>query len=156
FRVSLTADDNVLEFLEAVKEGETLRVGLKARGKSFRPSQVGLKASITLPALESIGANGASKVTIDGFASDKPFRALASGASRLEGSLKAGAIDIHASGGSTVTLRGSAKDAKILASGASMLSLSDFTLAAEKLIVDASGAVHVALRGSAKVAALRA
>ena len=76
----------------------------EAIGSGRGPAQ-----SIILPTLERIEAEGASRATIQGFESDRTFQALLSGASALEGSIKAGDVDLDVSGASTLKLRGSAR-----------------------------------------------
>ncbi len=153
FQVRLTADDNILDRIEVVREGSTLRIGL-ARG-SYR-LQESPRASITLPILDEIDLSGASRATIQGFASDRPFHARTSGASTLEGSIRAGDIDFDISGASTLKLGGSARGARMLASGASKLELAGWQVNGEKLILDVSGASSVRLGGSARAASLKA
>ncbi len=153
FQVRLTADDNILDHIEVVREGSTLRIGL-ARG-SYR-LQESPRASITLPILDQIDLSGASRATIQGFESDRPFRAQASGASTLEGSIGAGDVDFDISGASTLKLGGSARGARMLASGASKLELAGWRVKGEKLIIDVSGASSARLGGSARAASLKA
>jgi eukaryotic-like serine/threonine-protein kinase len=153
FRVSLTADDNVVERIEAVRDGSTLRIRLAPGRYRLREK---LRAAITLPALEGIEVTGASRATVQGFESDRPFRGRASGASTLEGSIKAGDADFEGSGASTIKLGGSARAARLDASGASTVNLADFAVGTEKLMIEASGASTVRLRGTAKAAVLRA
>ncbi len=153
FHVTLTADDNILERIQAVRDGSTLRISMAPGSYRFRERP---RAAITLPILEQIGLTGASRATIRGFESDRPFRATTSGASTLEGSIKAGDADFEISGASTVKLGGSARAARLEASGASTLELADFVVTGEKLSIDANGASTARLRGSAKAAVLRA
>ena len=147
FQVRLTADDNILDRIAVVREGSTLRIGL-ARG-SYRLQQ-SPRASIALPILEEIDVSGASRATIQGFESDRPFRARASGASKLGGSIRAGDVDFDISGASTLKLGGSARGARMLASGASKLELAGWQVNGEKLIIDVSGASSARLGGSAQ------
>src|SRR5262249_23496083 len=124
FKVSLTADDNVLDRIEVVREGSTLRISLAPGGYLLREKP---RASITLPVLEGIDRAGAAQATIQGFESDRSFRARLSGASKLDGSIRAGDADLEVSGASTVALRGSARSTRLLASGASQLKLADWS-----------------------------
>jgi serine/threonine-protein kinase len=153
FRVSLTADDNILERVQAVRDGATLRIGLAPGSYRFRERP---RAAITLPILERIGLSGASRATIRGFESDRPFRASTSGASTLEGSINAGDADLDLDGASTVKLGGSARAARLHAEGASTLELADFTVSGDKLTIEAEGASTVRLRGTARAAVLKA
>lgn len=115
-----------------------------------------LKLAITLPVLEAMHLSGASRATIGGFDSDRPFRLDTSGASRLEGSIKAGDAGFELSGASTVKLQGSARVANLNASGASTLELADFAVTGDKLTAEADGASTLRLRGSARAAVLKA
>ncbi len=64
FQVRLTADDNILGRIRAVGDGSTLRISLEPGSYRFREKP---RASIALPALERIEAEGASRATIQGF-----------------------------------------------------------------------------------------
>jgi serine/threonine-protein kinase len=153
FSVKLEADDNLLDRIEAVRDGATLRIRM-AEG-SYRMKERP-KARITLPALGAIRVAGASNATIRGFESDRPFAAEASGASTLEGSVKAGVLEANASGASTVALEGSSHGARLLASGASKLKLGEFEVRSGTVTIEGTGASVVELRGSAQAGVLRA
>ncbi len=58
YGVSITADDNVLEKVEVIKEGNTLKIGLKTIPGLW---PVTLKAEITTPQLHSLAVSGASR-----------------------------------------------------------------------------------------------
>jgi hypothetical protein len=155
FEVTVTVDDNVLEHVQVAKEGPRLQVQLE-RGWTYRLSPDTLKVAITLPLLESIDLSGATRGTLEGFASDRALRARVSGASTLEGSIRSGDVDIGVSGASTISLRGSARGARLSASGASQLKLTDWPVEGEKVMIDLSGASTARLRGSARAAVLHA
>jgi serine/threonine-protein kinase len=155
FEVSVTADDNVLEHVRVDKDGSRLRVRLEG-GRTYRLRPDTLKVSVALPVLEALHITGASRAKIEGFQSDRPFHLDTSGASTLEGSIKAGDADFEAGGASTVKLRGAARAVRLHASGASTLELADFPVSSEKLTIEADGASTVRLRGSAKAAVLEA
>jgi hypothetical protein len=135
FRVSLTADDNVLEHWKAVKEGATLTLDLEEGNYRLREP---LKATITMPAIEGLTLGGAARAKLQGFDSDRPFRARLGGAARLEGSIKAGDVTLDTDGASRVALLGAARGVTLKASGASHLDLSD--LAADTAGVTLDGA----------------
>jgi hypothetical protein len=91
-----------------VKDGNTLRIGLNTKNKSYQ--QARWKATVTMPRLDGINLDGASRATVQGFDSAKGFTANLNGASHLAGEIKAGKATLAASGASTVKLKGSAKD----------------------------------------------
>jgi CubicO group peptidase (beta-lactamase class C family) len=126
FRVALTADDNLFEYVKAVKEGSALKVSLDARDKSFRHAT--LKLAVTMPTLEKVSLSDACHGTIQGFTAAKDFKARVSDWSTLGGELKAMTVDVEALDASTLTLKGSAKEGKLTARDASHLLLADFAL----------------------------
>jgi RNA polymerase sigma factor (sigma-70 family) len=126
FRTTITADDNVLPFVNAVKEGNTLKIRLDGQNRSFQ--NVTLKASVAMPSLEGVTLRGASHVTLGGFKSATDFKVRASEASKLQGEIQAGDADLEAAGASHVTLKGSAKKTRLSAKEASQLALTDFAL----------------------------
>jgi serine/threonine-protein kinase len=141
FKVATSADDNVLEYIQVIKEGTTLRIGLK-RGTSFWLKSP-LKAEMTLPVLDSLDLSGASKTTFKGFKSDKAFKLKLSGASEAGGTIDAGSADFQISGASSAVVTGSAKDARLSVHGASRLKLTEFLL--KKCQVELSGASNAGI-----------
>jgi hypothetical protein len=159
---TITGSGNV-EYLEVVKQGNTLKIGLEP-GRVFSVRKATLEAEVTMPELAALQMSGASHVTITGFTSTKAFDVNLSGASDLSGDIEAGDATFDASGASRVTLNGSARNATVEGSGASQIDLSDFAVADAKvklsgastatvnpsgtLDVDASGASDVYYLGS--------
>lgn len=137
YSVSVTVDDNVEEHLDVSKSGDTLRIRLKP---SIRMGfgDVTMQARITLPTLEGLELSGATTGDVSGFNSDTALDIDASGASTLSGDISAGDTRIDASGASTVRLEGQAAELDVVASGASTADLEDF--AATDVRVEASGA----------------
>jgi RNA polymerase sigma factor (sigma-70 family) len=139
FRTTITTDDNVLPFVNAAKEGNTLKIRLDGQNRSFQ--NVTLKASVAMPSLEGVTLRGASHVTLGGFKSGTDFKVRVSDASTLKGEIQAGDADLEATDASDVSLKGSAKKARLLAKDASHLKLAEFPLdSAEVTLKDASQA----------------
>ncbi len=124
FRVVIRADDNLVEHLQVVKEGNTLRIGLKP-GRSYTLIDSTLEAEVTMPELAA---------------------ADLSGGSHLRGEIDAGDVTFDLSGGSHVTLGGSAGDLTVDAGGGSHAKLGN--LAAVNANVEASGGSHVTVNPS--------
>jgi hypothetical protein len=146
FKVSVTADDNVMEHVKVAKTGSTLKIGMDPE---WNYRNVTLKASITMPTLRAVSLAGASSAAIEGFKSTDGFKANLLGASRLEGTIESNSLALEAMGASKATLKGAAKDAKLSAVGASQLNLSDFTL--ENADVSLAGASRAAVNAKAKL-----
>ena len=105
FGVIVRIDDNLLKYLEVVKDGNTLKVGLKT---DQRVKDGTFEVELTLPELSGLGLSGASQATLAGFRSENALAVDVSGASRLRGDIEAGDARFDVSGGGQVTLRGSA------------------------------------------------
>jgi len=153
FSVSVTADDNMFEYIEISQEGEKLIIKLKPL--SIRGS-VTLEAAINLPGIESLSGSGATRGTLSGFDSDEEMDITISGASVLDlSAIKAGATRLNVSGASKVTgevemtsarlnvsgasrveLEGEGGDIEASVSGASKLELEDFPAANIDIEVD--------------------
>jgi hypothetical protein len=140
FHVNFTADDNMVEHLTAVKVGETLRLELKQG--SYQP-RTRITARVGMPSIAALDLDGAVHARIEGFESDHPFHAKIDGASRLEGSIKAGEVVVDCDGAGRAALRGAATAIKVKADGASHVDLGDMT--AGSADVQLSGASHATI-----------
>jgi hypothetical protein len=159
FSVKVTIDDNLAEFLEVVREGDTLVLRLEP---GYQYTSINLKAEIAMPRLRQVSLSGASRADIAGFAADDDLRLELSGASQAElAGLSTGALNFQISGASRVTgevlaegnasfnvsgasrltLNGRVGDIEAEASGASTLELLDFP--ARDINVEVSGASTV-------------
>ena len=135
YNISITADDNVMEYVQVSQVGQTLKIGLRT-GTWFGPGT--LRASVTMPELRGLTVSGASRGDIYDFSSTEDVDITVSGASRVNGDITAGDVEFDISGASTVQLDGSANDMVAHVSGASRLNLDDFTV--NNADVDLSGA----------------
>ena len=125
YNISVTADDNVMEYVQVSQVGQTLKIGLRTV-TWFGP--VTLRASVTMPELRGLTVSGASRGDIYDFSSTEDLDITVSGASRVNGDITAGNIEFDISGASTVQLEGSANDMVASVSGASRLNLGGFTV----------------------------
>src|SRR5262249_51949304 len=123
FRVAITADDNVISYVKAAKDDAVLKIDLP--NGSFQ--NVTFKATVTMPRLERLTVNGDCQVTLAGFKSQKDCKLRVSGVSSLKGDLQAATVDLAADDASRITLKGSAKKAKLSCHGAGSLALAAFT-----------------------------
>jgi hypothetical protein len=147
YSVSITADDNIFDYIEVSISDETLKIRLKP-GRSYLSATK--KASITMPELRRLQLSGASTGTVSGFKSSGfdfqgDFRIELSGASSLQ------MVDISAadarfdiSGASRVSGNITTTDAQFDISGASRVELEG---SADDIIVNVSGASNAELSG---------
>lgn len=125
YNISVTADDNVMDYVQVSMDGQTLKIGL---GTVPRFGPVTLRASVTMPELHGLTVSGASRGDVYDFSSTEDVNITVSGASRVNGDITAGNIEFDISGASTVQLEGSANDMVASVSGASRLNLGGFTV----------------------------
>jgi len=140
YSINVTADDNVIDYVQVSQDGQTLRIGLRTGlrigsvtlrigpGIFPLPGSVTLRASVTMPQLHSLTATGASHGTVSGFSSTDDLDITVSGASKVTGDITAGNVEFRMSGASTIQLEGSANDIDAGVSGASHLNLDDFVV----------------------------
>ena len=156
YSIQITTDDNVQEYLEVTKSGDTLRIRLTGY-RNY--SSVTLKAKATMPDVYRISLSGGSQAEVTGFSSSHDFSAALSGGSGLEGNITTGDAEFDLSGGSRVTLAGSAEDLVIKSSGGSKLILESFPInnadinisGGGSATIDVSGILDVNLSGGSKV-----
>ena len=177
FAVSITADDNIFEYIDISKSGNTLNIRLKS-GYNFRSFTT--EAVILMPDITHLQLSGATHGTVQDFgfshdlavnisgASSLIMTDIAtgnidleiSGASRVSGNIAAGGdADFDISGASTVGLSGSAEDLKAGVSGASHLELDDFPVSnadielsgASNGTVNTNGTLDADLSGASKL-----
>jgi hypothetical protein len=125
YNISVTADDNVMEYVQVSQVGQTLKIGLRTV-TWFGPKT--LRTSVTMPELRGLTVSGASRGDIYDFSSTEDLDITVSGASRVNGDITAGNAEFDISGASTIQLDGSANDMVASVSGASRLNLDDFTV----------------------------
>jgi hypothetical protein len=140
YSVSITADDNLFDYILVSKQGTTLKIRLEP---ALHYAFTKLQAKITMPQLYGLELSGATRGTVSGFSSTDNIDIEMSGASSLNlVELTAGDVRINISGASSVTGDTAVGDADFTVSGASTLQLEG---SASDIIVDASGASRVKL-----------
>jgi len=138
--VTVRSDDNIVERLETVVEGETLLVRPEGGNVGFDPTD-GIQVTITVPALEGIEASGAASVAV-GPLEGEALSVEASGASHVVVDEAAvAAITLDASGASEISVGGGTASSLVAdLSGAASLDAHD--LIAQRVVFDGSGAAH--------------
>ena len=148
FSVIIRVDDNLVEHLQVVKQGSTLKIGLKPN-RDYTIINATMEAEVTMPELVGLDLSGSSDANVSGFESTKSLLVDLSGNSALLGDIQAGDTRFDISGNSSVTLSGSAGDLTIDASGNSEVDLADFP--ASDTNVDAGGASAVTVNLSGRL-----
>jgi hypothetical protein len=107
YRISITADDNLFDYIQVSKTADTLVIRLEPV-ISYQTST--LRAEITMPDLQEVQFSGGVNGTATEFVMSHDFRA-------------------ELSGGSILTMDGEASDLVATCSGGSRLELSEFNVA---------------------------
>lgn len=125
YSIDITADDNMLDYIEVSSPSNKLTIGLKW---GYGYQDVTLRAKITTPALYELEFSGGTHGTIEGFSTSHEFVLELSGGSSLIGNFTtSGDAQFTLSGGSRlIELDGAANNLRISASGGSQLELSNF------------------------------
>jgi hypothetical protein len=140
YSVVITVDDNVVDELEVVKSGNTLKISLKDTYITLQ--SVTLRAEVSMPTLEGLNLSGASSLT--GFMDTDDVWFEISGASKLTLDGTGGYMELDASGASRAELSDFVvEDADVQASGASRATVN----VTGRLDADASGASRVEYLG---------
>lgn len=126
FSISITADDNVMDYVIVEQRDGTLRVTLDRSVSTL--TNTTLVARISMPELTRVEVSGVSNVDLAGFAVTGRVDIQVSGVSTVTGALTADRVEFDLSGASRVELNGSAREASFRASGASRLELPAFTV----------------------------
>lgn len=139
FAIKVTFDRNLRNELEVDVRGGRLYVGLSdvdLRGNVVH------SVEITMPALASIEASGASHVSLGGFEDTQgELDVRLSGASQVFGDLVVGLLVANLSGASSISLAGSAGRVDLDGAGASSFSFEEFDVASATIALSgASGA----------------
>lgn len=127
YSINITADDNMLGYIEVSQSGDRLTIGLKW-GYSYQ--DVTLKAEIKMPDLYELRFSGGTPGSVEGFTSTHEFVVDLSGGSRLSGDFTTSAnAKFTVSGGSRLLgIDGAANNLTVDASGGSVLELSRFSV----------------------------
>jgi hypothetical protein len=144
YSINVTADDNVIDYVQVSKEGQTLKIGL---GTVPSLGPVTLRAFVSMPQLHGLTASGASHGTVSDFSSTEDVNITVSGASRVTGDITAGDAEFDIDGASTIQLEGSANDMVASVDGGSHFNLDDFTVNNADVIFSGASSGTINLNG---------
>jgi hypothetical protein len=150
FSVIIRVDDNLVEHLQVVKQGNTLKIGLKPN-RNYNVRNATMEAEVTMPELTGLDLSGASRATIAGFKSSNDLSVDLSGSSSLVGDIEAAKTNFDLSGGSDANLSGSGQETTIDVAGGSQIDLSNFPVA--DVTVNAAGGSTATVNASGKLSA---
>ena len=162
-KVELLCNENIEEYISIEQDGDVLK--LKVKGQPVF-SDVTCVITIYTPNINTIKANGSTKLIIDSFETEE-FRLDLNGASKISGSIKVKEFELKTSGAAKIELSGAVETGTIIISGATKIMAEDLIFnylkatcsgaskvtvhATEELSVDLSGACRFGYYGHPKV-----
>jgi hypothetical protein len=141
YSVVLEMDKNVLEHVQVILEGETLRIGLDP-SEAYNMEAIHMRAEITMPRLTGLNMSLSDDGEITGFKSEDDL-VIDLSKSSLHGEVHAGDLEITAEVGSTVNLVGSITDITVKAVVDSIVDLGEFECQNAKVTAEVSSQVTV-------------
>lgn len=145
--LSVTADDNVLPLVETVVEGDVLVLRLQP-GLTLSSAR-GLVAALTTDVLEGVTVGGGGKVTGPVSPAAELAVAASGGAEATLTGVASSLVTLNATGGSTISLSGSATTLRATAGGGSTVTTRDLT--ATSVSLDLSGGSQARVSASNEV-----
>jgi hypothetical protein len=140
--VKVDADADVINDIETVVEGNTLKIRFKDRESRYRNIH---KADIYVEAksLEALTNSGSGGIKVDGMISANDFKAVLSGSGNISASVKSGDLHATISGSGNIKLSGSAGDADFVITGSGEISGKDLRTNSIKAVITGSGNIYV-------------
>ncbi len=114
--VKIEADDNVMEYVVATVNGNTLKLGLE---NGVNLSDAHIKVYVTVPEITQLRASSSSDIrVIDVIKSNGKLSFDASSSADIEAAVEAPVVDVEASSSGTVTLSGKTQNYTVNVSSA--------------------------------------
>ena len=146
FSIEIIIDDNLLEYLEVDKSGNTLKIRLQ-QPPEYR--NVTLEANITMPDVSKLDLSGGSHTKITDFNLLHSLTIDLSEGSHFDGNISATDVDMEISGGSHLNLTGSADNLNLVGSGGSHLTMGSFIV--DDAIVKITGGSEATINVNGKL-----
>jgi hypothetical protein len=148
FKLTVSADSNILEKIKTTVSGETLKIDLDPMQYCGSDSII---VHAGIGALSEIKADGASKVYSEGALHVGDMALDLSGATELNLNLYAGKLTTKSDGAARLTLRGQAGTHKLNSKGMLELNAFDFVVAQYDLDIEGTGKSNINVLNDLKV-----
>lgn len=152
-RVEVTADDNLLPYLETEVRGSAGEAQLVLRWKRGAAAQPRSRAqvSVTMPRLTALSASGSGDMIVERFETPALALRIAGSSNTLLRDLAAGRLEIGITGSGDVQGTGSAEQLAIRISGRGDVDLAELKAETATVSIAGSGDVRVQPRASLEV-----
>ncbi len=142
--VKVDADSNVINDIETVVEGNTLKIRFKDNNHGRYEHNVH-KAEVYVSAksLNALVNSGSGSTNVDGVINADDFKVVLSGSGSVKTSVKSGDLNATISGSGSIKLSGSTGDARIVISGSGQIEAKDLKTESANVVITGSGNVYV-------------
>ncbi len=155
FAIQATGPADMLDKLDVVKDGDTLKIGRK--GNSFSWSGDGgraIKVMVTMPAIRGAAISGSGDLSVDRVEGDD-FAASTSGSGDMTiGGMAVKTAHFSIAGSGTIAASGTAQAADMKISGSGDIDAEGLTASRTKVSVMGSGDVSATVNGPADVSVM--
>lgn len=146
-KVTVEADDNILEDIETIVSGGELNIGFRDR---VSVNNAHVKVYVETPGLTAVNASASSSVNIeDILSSDKTIHFEASSSASVQAEIDAPAAELEASSSGKIVLKGRTKDLRAEASSAGSIEAAE--LLSENARAEASSGASIQIHASLKL-----
>ena len=136
YRVDLTADSNIIEFVEITTRGNTLHIGTK---NGYSLSFTKWLVDVYSPELTGISIAGSGTFKSEDIIVASKFNSSVSGSGRIEGLIETDNFSATISGSGRITVAGYSNDSSINISGSGRFSGLDFCINNANVRISGSG-----------------
>ena len=152
FSVRAEGDPKILDKIEIVREGDTLKVRRKNdTGFSWGGNSRGAKIYVTMPRMTAASTTGSGNMTVDHIDGEK-FQASATGSGDLNvGSLNVQTVALSVTGSGNLGTAGTAKTGSFSVAGSGDIDAPKLSLGDASVSVMGSGGVTATVSGPANV-----
>ena len=139
YRVVITVDENLDEYVEIVTKNNVLNIGTKSGSYSFTKFLV----EIYCPTLTGISLSGSGNFESVDKITTTTFEVSVSGSGKIEGNIESEKMSSKISGSGRIIVTGSSKDADVVISGSGKFNGSDFIVNNATIRISGSGSADV-------------
>ena len=142
YHITATGAPNDLKRLEVKQNGTRLEFSIRSAARTGP-----INLDITLPALRRLDLSGGSEGKMTMPTGAPSFKGEFSGGAALTGQINSRDIDLNSSGGSTVTLSGTAEALRLTGTGAGQFELKNLPAAGARITLSGGSTATVTVNG---------
>jgi Putative auto-transporter adhesin, head GIN domain len=142
--VKVDADSNIINDIETVVEGNTLKIRFKDRDhRRYEQNVHKAEVYVSAKSLNALINSGSGSTNVDGVINTDDFKVVLSGSGSVSTSVKSGQLHATISGSGSIKLNGSTGDAKIMISGSGQVEAKNLQTESANVVITGSGNVYV-------------